>query len=220
VVIGDGHDATRAGVRRALEGNGFEVRAEAADATTAIRAAEEKQADLCLLGVLMPGGGLAAAREIRARRPESTIILLADTPSDAELLDSLRAGAIGYLPKDVDPARLPLTLRDACSGTPAIPRQLLGRLVEEVRRRPEGPRVRLPDKPNVELSDREWEVLELMHGDHSTAEIANRLSISPVTVRRHISSLIQKLDVADREAAVRLVEGAPGEYTPPGADSP
>jgi len=209
VVIADGHDATRAGVRRVLEHSGFEICAEAGDAATAVRAAEEQEADLYVLSVLMPGGGVAAAREIRARRPDSTIVMLADATSGAGLLDSLRAGAIGYLPKDMDPARLPSALRDACEGTPAIPRQLVGRLVEEVRRRPEGRQVRLPDRPNVKLSGRQWEVLEQMHGDHSTAEIANRLSISPVTVRRHISSLIQELDVSDRESAVRLVDGGP-----------
>lgn len=208
VVIADGHAATRAGIRRVLKESGFEVRALASDAEQAVRAAEEDPADIYVLGVNMPGGGLAAAGEIRVRRRDSTIVMLTEAPNDAELLDALRAGASGYLPKDMDPSRLPFALRDACDGVPAIPRQLMPLLLDEVRRKPNGRGLRLRDRPDVHLSDREWEILEHLHAGRSTAEIAGALAISPITVRRHISSLVRKLDVLDREAAVRLVERA------------
>jgi len=209
VVIADDQAATRAGVRQALERSGFEVRAEISDAERVVRSAEQEGADLYLLDMQMPGGGIRAAGEIRARRPDSTIVMLAQSPSDAELVDALQAGASGYLPKDMDPARLPFALRDAHGGTPAIPRRLMGRVIQELRERPNGRRLRLPGRPHADLSEREWEILEQIHAGRSTSEIASRLAISPVTVRRHISSLVKKLEVPDREAAAKLVDDAP-----------
>jgi len=207
VLIADDHDATRAGVRQALEEGGLIVCGEAADADEAVSHADNGAADVYLLSTAMAGGGVAAAAQIHARRPDATIVMLAESASATELLDALRAGASGYMLKGMDPARLPFAVKDAHRGAAAIPRQLVNRLIEELRRRPNG-HPRLPDRPNARLSRREWQVLELVHAGNSTEAIAERLSISPVTVRRHISSVVEKLDVPDRRAAARLLDRA------------
>lgn len=206
VVIADDHDATRAGVRAALEQGGLEVCGEASDARGAVRLALERSVDLCLLDVEMPGGGISAAAEITALRPDMTIVMLTDAPRDSELFVALKAGASGYLAKEMDPTRLPAALRDAHGGSAAIPRRLVSRVVEEFRALSNGGHPKVSGRPHVELSRREWEVLQLLHAGHGTGEIATRLSLSAVTIRRHISSCVRKLEVPDRAAAVRLLD--------------
>jgi len=209
VLIADDHAATRAGLSRALEGNDFSVCGQATDADGAVREAERHSPDLCVIDVQMPGGGIAAAATIKARHAGTTVVMLTEAENDLELLDAVRAGASGYLLKEMSPERLPHALRDACRGVPAIPRRLVGHLVEDMRMRPNGAHPQLPGKAHVQLSRREWEVLELLHDGESTSEIASRLSLSPVTVRRHVSSVVRKLEVTDRQAAVSLLKQAP-----------
>jgi two-component system, NarL family, nitrate/nitrite response regulator NarL len=211
VVIAGDHAATRAGVRRALEGTDFEVCAEAADVEGAIRAAEQGSVHICLLDIEMPGGGIAAAAEIKARRPEITIVMLTESPNGADLLEALRAGASGYLFKGMDPGRLPFALRDAGNGGTAIPRGLMGRIVEDLRAQPLRAGIALPGGAEGGLSRRESEVLEHLQEGRSTAEIAMRLSVSPVTVRRHVSSILSKLELPDRGALIRLLREAPAD---------
>jgi DNA-binding NarL/FixJ family response regulator len=207
VLIADSHAATRAGVRQALEAGGLLVCGEASDAVEAIGRAKSGAANVFLLSTALAGGGIWAAAEISARRPDATIVMLAESASDAELFEALRAGAAGYLPRDIDPDRLPFAVEDAHRGRAAIPRQLVSRLVEEFRRRPNG-HPQLPERPDARLSGREWQVLELVHAGNGTEAVAEQLSISPVTVRRHISSVVEKLAVPDRQAAVQLLDRA------------
>ncbi len=208
VVIADDHAAVRAGVRESVEDGGFEVCGEAADAHGTVELALAKRPDLCLLDVNMPGGGIRAARKITKALPECVVVMLTVSRDDADLFDSLRAGAAGYLLKDTDPARLPHALRGAMAGEAPVPRTLVSRLIDEFRTR--GLRRRLPlrGRRGEELTSREWEVLDLMAEGLSTAEIAGRLFVSPVTVRRHISGLLEKLGAPDRETAVGLFRDA------------
>jgi len=207
VVIADDQAATRTGIRQALEPSGFDVRAEVQDADRLLRIADEQHADVYLVDVALSGDGIKAAVNIREARPDSTIVMLTASPSGAELVEALHAGAIGYLPKDIEPSRLAFAVRDAHGGAPAIPRRLTGRIIEELRTRPDDRgRLRLTATPRKPLSDREWEMLERLHRQQSTDEIASQLSLSPVTVRRHISSLVKKLGVANRAAAIALVD--------------
>jgi DNA-binding NarL/FixJ family response regulator len=97
------------------------------------------------------------------------------------------------------------------SGEAALPRGLVARLIEEFRTRGKRRRLPLMRQRGVELTDREWEVLELLHDGCSTAEIGTRLKISPVTVRRHVSEILKKLRVTSRAEAIRLVDQAAGE---------
>ncbi|HEU5279438.1 MAG TPA: response regulator transcription factor [Gaiellaceae bacterium] len=205
VVVADDHPPTRWGVRLALEKGGFEVCAEVADAQGAIDAAREHRPGVCLLDINMPGDGIKAAEAIARELPDTAVVMLTVSRSDADLFDALRVGACGYLLKDIDPARLPLALHGVLDGEAALPRRLVALLIEEFRERHRRRRVPLLGRRSVELTDREWEVLELMREGCSTDEIASRLFISPVTVRTHVSAILRKLHVSTREAAVELL---------------
>lgn len=216
VLVADDHAAARAGVRIALEDGGFEVCAEAADGPTAVAAALRERPDVCLLDVHMPGGGgIAAAAKIAAELPGTAIVMLTVSASEEDLFAAIKAGAAGYLLKDVDPARLPFALEGVLAGEAAIPRRLVSRIVEELSERRRR-RVPLRERGGAELTSREWEILELLRDGASTAEVAERLGISQVTVRRHVSEVLRKLRVPDRGAAFALLE----RLRPGGAPAP
>ena len=210
VVVADDHVPTRAGVRTALEDGGFVVCAEAGTAEAAVEAARRTDPDVCLLDVRMPGNGIEAARRIASDLPNTQIVMLTVSSEDDDLFDALRAGASGYLLKDTDPGRLPFALRGVLDGEAALPRALVARVIEEFRER--GRRRRLPvlRRLGVDLTDREWEVLELLREELPTKEVAARLGISEVTVRRHTSSVLGKLGVKDRAGALQLLDEAGG----------
>jgi DNA-binding NarL/FixJ family response regulator len=203
VLVAHGHPRARAGVREALHGAEFETVAEAADASEAVTLALRAHPDVCLLDFQIPGGGTVAAREIRAGAPDTVVLMISSREgSDKELFEALRAGARGYLSMDIDPSRLPHVLRGALVGEAAVSRRLVARLIDEFcthgRRRRLGGNGSEP----ASLTWREWEVLELLHDGLSTAEAAERLTVSPVTVRRHVSAILEKLEVPDRRAAL------------------
>ena len=206
VLLADDHAAVRAGIRLALAGEGFNVVAEAADGPGAVEAALRERPDIALLDVKMPGGGIKAAEEIVDALPTTTVVMLTVSRDDDDLFAALRAGAAGYLLKDTDPGRLPFALRGVLEGEAALPRGLVARLIDEFRTRGKRRRLPLMRQRGVELTEREWEVLEFLHDGLTTAEIAERLSISPVTVRRHVSEILKKLRVTSREEAVRLLD--------------
>jgi DNA-binding NarL/FixJ family response regulator len=206
VVIADDHAPVRAGVRSALESGGFIVCAEAADAPGAVAAALRERPDVCLVDINMPGNGIAAAKEIVRQLPETAVVMLTVSRADADLFDALCAGASGYLLKDTDPARLPLALRGVLDGEAALPRRLVALVIDEFRERRRHRRVPLMKGRGVDLTEREWEVLQLLRDGLSTSEIAGRLFIAQVTVRTHVSAILKKLHVPDRKAAVRLLE--------------
>jgi DNA-binding NarL/FixJ family response regulator len=206
VLLADDHGATRGGVRLALQGHDFEVCAEAGDADGAVAAALRERPHICLLDIYMPGGGIRAAQEIHRELPDTAIVMLTVSADAGDLFDALRAGASGYLLKDADPTRLPYALRGVLDGEAALPRTLTARLIEEFRERGRRRRLRLGRRRSVELTPREWDVLELLNERRTTAQMADRLSVSPVTVRRHVSAILHKLRVPDRAAAIRLLE--------------
>jgi DNA-binding NarL/FixJ family response regulator len=207
VLIADDHLPTRAGVRRVLESDGFDVCAEVASGEEAIEAAVRERPDVCLLDVRMPGaGGVAAAAEIARRVPDASIVMLTVSRDDTDLFDALRAGAQGYLLKDVSREALPGALRSVLAGEAQLPASLVARVLDEFRGRQRHQRALLRVRPAVQLRRREWEVLELLRDGLSTAEIAERLFIAEVTVRSHVSAILRKLRVPDRAAAVRLLD--------------
>lgn len=207
ILIANDHAATLVGLRQALERDGFAVVSEGANAREAVEQALQQRPDICLLDVDMPGNGIWAAGEIVTRLPGTAVVMLSDSNHEANLFDALRVGALGFLLIDTDPARIPHALRGVLAGEAAVPRKLVMRLIDEYRS--QGLRRRLPASGRaVELTSREWEVIELMRGGLTTADAARRLFVSPVTVRRHVSTVVRKLGVTDRDAALRLLADA------------
>jgi DNA-binding NarL/FixJ family response regulator len=204
VAIADDHPVIRVGVRMALERGGFAVVAEASDCDGAVRAVLRERPNVCLLDVRMPGGGIAAAGRIAERAPATLIVMLTVSSSADDVLAALRAGAVGYLPKDSSPDRLPAALCGVLKGEAALPRSLLGLVLQRFREYtlPVEDPVRIGE---VELTARESEILRMLRSGATTAEVSEALSLSPVTVRRHISAGMAKLGVADRDAAIRAI---------------
>lgn len=207
VVLADDHPATRLGVRMALMRGGFSVVGEAADCEGAVRAVLRERPDVCVLDVGMEGGGILAAARIAQEQPSTSVVMLSASHRTDDVLAALRAGAVGYLPKDTHPDRLPDALRGVLKGEAALPRALVGAVLSELR-----DFTAPPEEPikvgAVELTARESEVLRLLSSGLNTAEVGEMLSLSPVTVRRHVSTGVAKLGVADRTAAISAIEPA------------
>lgn len=183
-------EATRVGIRMALNGDA-EICAEVDDAEHAIRAAMREQPDLCLVGDDLRGSGLAAVRGICRAAPATAVVVLSQTQDVDLLLDYVRAGAVGYIPTALDADRLRRIVRAVAANEAAIPRSMVMELMMELRGRGNGADA---------LTARESQVLGMLRRGHSTAEIAERLAIAPVTVRRYISELVRKLGVDNRAA--------------------
>jgi DNA-binding NarL/FixJ family response regulator len=209
VVVADHHVPTRAGVRSALEANGLRVVAEAATAADAVKMACRLNPDICLIAVHLPGDGIEATRQIRDALLDTKIVMLTASERDQDLFAALRAGADGYLLKSTSPGRLPHAIRGVVSGEAALPREMTARLIREYRDRGRRHVPRLVVDGNVvELTVREFEVLERLRKCERTAEIASHLGISEITVRRHVSTAVRKLGAPNRHAAVELLQAA------------
>jgi DNA-binding NarL/FixJ family response regulator len=206
VVIADDHPLIRRGVAKALTRGGFEVVAEAGDGDGAVGAVQRERPDLCLLDISMPGGGIRTARRLAelAPAPATSVVMLTVSNDIEDLLASLRAGALGYLTKDTSPDRLPVALCGVLRGEAALPRALFGRVLRESRDFTSSP-AGAASSGEVALTARESEILRILHSGLSTVEVGEALSLSPITVRRHISTAVAKLGVADRQAAIQTV---------------
>jgi DNA-binding NarL/FixJ family response regulator len=203
VLLADDDVAHRRGVRDALEADGFVVVGETADADTAISATTRLRPDILLLEIELPGDGLSAIGRVAKASPKTLIVVLSRSDRPEEVVTALTRGAAGYLLKGISGERLASTLRGAYGGEPPLSRSLVPHLVDEIRRGSER-RLLLPTGA-VTLRPREWEVGELLRERRTTAEIADRLGVSPVTVRRHVGLLLQKLGAQSREAAVDML---------------
>ena len=206
LVMADDNARIRGQIRGALEAGGCEVCGEGANAEEAIALAIQHRPDVALLDIHMPGNGIRAAQEIGRRLPQIAIVMLTQSKEDDDLFDSLRAGASGYLLKDADPATLPDALRGVIAGEAAMPPLLVTRILQEFRG-PSRRRFLRKSAAADKLSAREWEVMEILSQGHSTEEVASRLFVSPTTVRVHVSAVLRKLRVKDRESAFKLLSG-------------
>jgi DNA-binding NarL/FixJ family response regulator len=203
ILLADDHEPTLVGLRSALEDAGMKVVAEVMNGPDAVLAAIGTKPDVALLDVHMPGGGIEAAAAIAREVPDTAVVMLSGVARDEDVFAALLAGARGYLLKDTDPDRLPLALQGVLEGEAALPRTLVARLIGEFRAR-QSVRPSLSGPAGERPSEREWQVLELMAEGLSTSAIADRLGISEVTVRRHVSAVVDKLGVSDRAEAVQL----------------
>jgi DNA-binding NarL/FixJ family response regulator len=206
VVIADDHQVVRLGVRMALMRGGFQVLAEAADCDGAVSAVLRERPDVCLLDIRMPGGGIETARKLAEVAPSTSVVMLTVSTNTEDVLASLRAGAVGYLPKDTSPDRLPAALCGVLKGEAALPRALVGRVLREFRAFTAEAAANPVRVGEVRLTPRESEILKMLGSGLTTVEVADMLSLSPITVRRHISAGVAKLGVADRDAAIRAIE--------------
>jgi DNA-binding NarL/FixJ family response regulator len=196
----------RGRVRDALKEGDCEVCGEGATAEEAVRLVVEHRPDVALLDIHMPGNGIHAARDIVKAAPEVFVVMLTQSAEDADLFDSLRAGAAGYLLKDTDPGTLAETLRSVLTGEAAMSARLVARIMDEFRA-PTKRRFGRTTVAAARLSAREWEVMQLLSEGLATDEVARRLFLSATTVRVHVSSVLKKLRVKDRESAFRLLRG-------------
>ncbi len=192
----------------ALEADAVRVCAQVHSLEELIESVERLAPDACLVDVDISGGGIRAVAELAARAPRVAVVLLAEDAGDEGFLDAMRLGAAGYVPKKIAPARLPNVIRAVLEGEPAIPRALVTLLINQYRDRPKRRHLPVSQGRGVDLTSREWEVLDFMRAGLSTRQIADRLLISEVTVRRHIGSVLKKLHVSSRADALRLLESA------------
>jgi DNA-binding NarL/FixJ family response regulator len=210
VLVAEADTPTRMGLRLALRRAGFEIAAECVDGRTAVEAALREQPDVALLAADLPGGGIKAVRMIGARLPGTKIIVLTASQSGAELIAAVLAGATGYVGKDMSQARLPHVVQGVLGGEAALPRRYTPQVLEVLRGR-DARRARILGQTRHFVTDRQWEILELLAEGRSTAEMARTLGISEVTARRHISSVLPKLGLKDRESAMALMRGRSAE---------
>jgi DNA-binding NarL/FixJ family response regulator len=200
VVLADGDPLARRTIRDALQRDGIIVVAEATTGREAVELTAFYRPDAVLMDTKLPVvDGMEAARVIYDRAPAICVILLASAPDDSVALRALRAGASGYLSKEVDPDVLPRVLRGALEGEAAISRRLAMALIESYRRAPRGGSGLRPVRSA--LTDREWEVLDLLASGAGTEDIARTLVLSTETVRSHLKNLYRKLGVRSRDEA-------------------
>lgn len=205
VLLVDDQPLIRAGFRALLDAeDDLEVVAEAADGEEAVDAATRQLPDVALLDIQMPGtDGIEATRRIAAdpRLDGTRVVMLTNYGFDEHVYDSLRAGAAGFLVKDIDPADLLHGVRTAARGDALLAPAITRRLIQEFVARP----VRLPS-PDVlaELTHREREVLSLVAKGMTNDEIAVHMVISPSTAKTHVSRTMVKTGARDRAQLVVL----------------
>ncbi len=208
-VLVAGHDsATINGIRMALEEEGIVLCGRVASAAELIEAVGRLEPDVCLVDIDIPGGGLVAAAEMRAWRSNVAVVMLASDLNEEDFLKAMAVGAVGYLPKSISAKRLPAVVRAVLLGEPAIPRPLVAVLMNRLRGGGAKRHLVVRDGRGVDLTSREWEVLDCMREGLSTREIATKLLIADVTVRRHIGAVLKKLHVHSRREALELLRSA------------
>jgi len=197
VVIADDHAVVREGLRAFLAlQDDVEVVAEAADGEEAVSAVDRFTTDVALVDLVMPRvDGIEAIRRIRAAHPETRVIVLTSFVDEDKMLPAVRAGASGYLLKDVQPQELVEAIRTVHGGGTLLHPAVIEELVREVSR--DGERGR-PDSP---LTEREREVLALIARGRANKAIAFELGVAEKTVKTHVSNILAKLGLTDRTQA-------------------
>jgi DNA-binding NarL/FixJ family response regulator len=204
VLVVDDHAVVREGLRTFLSlQDGMTVVGEAGDGREAVTVAERERPDVVLMDLVMPElDGVGAMRELRARVPGARVIVLTSFLDDDRLLPAIRAGAAGYLLKNVEPSELARAVRAADAGEalidPAVAARLVDALAEDDHR------------ADRSLTDREQDVLDLIARGYANKRIARELGISEKTVKNHVSHVLAKLGVSDRTQAALYAQRVGG----------
>jgi DNA-binding NarL/FixJ family response regulator len=201
ILLADDHTVMRAGLRLLLERHdNFEVVGEAADGREAVEIAAAQKPDVVVMDVAMPHlNGVEAARQILSRNPDTAIVMLSMHSDESYVLRSLKAGARGYLLKDVSLEQLVEAVRTVAGGGSLVAPMVTQRLMAGVARMQNNfTSLEQPDP----LTERETEILRLLSGGYSNKEIANSLKVAEGTVKNHVSNILSKLGVRDRTRAV------------------
>jgi len=198
--------AARKSVNEALTALGITVTIEAEDVTSLLSSVAAQPPMVALVGTHLVGGGMHAVHRMAKVAPDCLVVVLAANPTEEEMLDALSAGALGYLPRDLPVTSIAAAMLAVMHGEVALTRTMMARVVEELQGRP-GRRVPTPSAPATKLTSREWDVASLMRSGASTQQIAVRLYMSSSTVRVHVSNILHKLHVPDRDSAVRILAG-------------
>jgi NarL family two-component system response regulator LiaR len=197
VLIADDHAVVRQGLRTFLElQEDIEVVGDVADGSAVVEAAVDRAPDVVLMDLVMPGiGGVEAIRRLRERCPQARVLVLTSFQEDEKIFPAVRAGAAGYLLKDVEPAELVRAIRTAHEGEAVLHPAVAARLMEEF----SSEDVRGAGESG--LTGREQEVLELIGRGLPNKLIARELGIAEKTVKTHVSAILAKLGVTDRTQA-------------------
>lgn len=193
LVIADDHPVVRAGLRALFElETGLVVVAEASTPDEAVAAVERENPDVVLMDLQFGSTttGADATKRIRELEAPPYVLVLTNYDTDGDILGAVEAGASGYLLKDAPPHELIAAVRAAASGESALAPVIASRLLNRMR------------APQISLSRREIEVLELVAAGLSNTEIASKLFLSETTVKSHLVHIFSKLDVSSRTAAV------------------
>jgi DNA-binding NarL/FixJ family response regulator len=201
-VLVDDHALFRDGVASLLLAWGHEVVGQAADGGEAIDLVDETSPDVVLMDVRMPNvSGLEATARIKERHPEVAIVMLTVSEDEADLFRAIKAGAQGYLLKNLEAPQLRSMLEGVARGEPAITPATAARIIDEFLRAPGGAR-----QETQRLTERELEVLQLVTAGQRNREIAAELGISENTVKFHLKNIVEKLHAQNRaELAARAV---------------
>jgi NarL family two-component system response regulator LiaR len=197
LVVADDHILVRQGIRAFLETHAdLNIVGEAEDADSATKLCAELKPQVALVDLVMPGGGIAATRDIRSASPQTQVILLTSFDDSRQILAAVQAGALSCLLKDVDADGLADAIRKAARSEAVLHPRVAGYLLEAIRRG-----ATPGEEPLATLSEREREVLALMAEGLSNQIIGEKLTISEKTVKTHVSNILAKLGVADRTQA-------------------
>jgi two-component system, NarL family, response regulator LiaR len=197
VMIVDDHAVVRSGLTAFLQAyDDLELAGNARSGDEAVRLCEHIQPDVVLMDLVMPGmDGAAATKVIRQSCPQTQVVVLTSFKDEALVQNALRAGAIGYLLKDVQAEELAEAIRLAHAGQSILSPEATRALIHAATQ---------PNQPGFDLSEREREVLSLMVKGLNNTEIGGRLTISLSTVKHHVSNILSKLGVGNRAEAVAL----------------
>lgn len=207
VVVVDDHLVVREGLRMMLEiaGEGFALVGDAADGATALSVVEELQPDVVLMDLRMPGmDGLEAITRIHSTWPRVAVVILTTYNEDGLMLHGLRAGACGYLLKDINRETLFHAIRTAARGEMLLQPEMMTRILSLTSQTARPLPSPLEHSLSMELTEREREVLLGVARGERSKEIAKRLGISLRTVGAHLTSIYTKLDVDSRASAVAV----------------